>query len=150
MGSGSEPPKKGSLLDLDEPADELPEEDVPTVIPPMRGPSMTITDEHATEQARLASVLMESAPPPPDPSQAIRARLAPMSRVPALARSIAELGPIVAEPRVAYVLGFVDGVLPLETIVEVTGLPELETLEIVERLVEGGAIIFPPPRAAPG
>ena len=42
----------------------------------------------------------------------------------------------------AYVLGFIDGVLPLETIVEVAGLPELETLKILERAIEQNAISF--------
>lgn len=115
---------------------------------PMRERANTLSDEEATEQARLASVLMSSIVPPssePDPRDAIRARLAPMSRVPALAKSLPELGAAIQEPRTAYVLGFVDGLLPLETIVDVTGLPELDTLQILDRLVTAGAIIFPRP-----
>jgi hypothetical protein len=128
----------------------------------------TIIDPVATEEARIASVLMDSAPPrtaqgattaapemevnveyetvdalDPDEQLAfLRARLAPMKRIPALTRKLAELGPVIADPKMAYVLGFIDGVLPLETIVEVAGLPELETLNILERAIEQGAISF--------
>jgi hypothetical protein len=70
-------------------------------------------------------------------------RLAPLGRVPMLAKSIDQLGADLKEPRTAFVIGFIDGVLPLETIIEVTGLPELETLQILERLIAEGAIVFP-------
>lgn len=122
----------------------------------------TITDEVVTEQARLASVLMDSYPPEPAPPASterdevgrgagdaelasmtddeqiafLRARLSPMSRVPSLTRSIAELGSVIEDSKTAYLLGFVDGLLPLETIVDVAGLPELDTLKILDRAVE--------------
>lgn len=125
----------------------------------------TIVDEVATEQARLASVLMDSSPPPapkPAPHRGtgtlpsmtavtredaeelamLRARLAPMSRVPALARKLTELGTLIEDPKTAFVLGFVDGLLPLETIVEVAGLPELDTLRILERAVDQYVLTF--------
>ena len=128
----------------------------------------TITDEAATEEARIASVLMDSRPPPrtsdapgggPEVELAVRyadvdaldhdeqlaffrARLAPMSRVPALVRSITELGPVIEDPKTAYVLGFVDGLLPLDTIVEVAGLPEVDTLKILDRAVDQYLITF--------
>lgn len=124
----------------------------------------TIIDEAATEEARLASVLMDSTPPssigsyatvvpsgdfgsgdPLSESQQVvffRARLAPMSRAPSLVRSITELGSVIADPKTAYILGFVDGVLPLETIVEVAGLPELDVLRILDRAVEQVVVTF--------
>jgi hypothetical protein len=124
----------------------------------------TITDEAATEVARIASVLMDSNPPrarrsvpdieiavgysevealrPDEQLALLRARLAPMSRVPALTRKLAELGPMIEDPKTAYVLGFVDGLLPLETIVEVAGLPELETLEALDRAIDHQVITF--------
>lgn len=74
-------------------------------------------------------------------------RLMPLSRVPVLARAMAELGAVVEDPKTAYVLGFIDGLLPLETIVEVTGLPELETLHVLDRMVSLGVVTFKPPRA---
>lgn len=137
--------EKEKLLDLDDPLESgvMP---VPTVQPPMRERQITYVDDDLTEQARLASVLIDSVPPEPDGEAAIRARLAPLHRVPSPAKSIGELGPDLKEPKTAFVLGFVDGVLPLETIIEVTGLPELDTLRILDRLVEAGAIIFPPQR----
>jgi hypothetical protein len=150
--------RKPEILDLDDPlrdADEALQESgivpVPTVKPPaisapMRDRQMTLVDDDVTEQARLASVLIDSMPPRPvDPNsaQAIRARLAPLERVPELAKTIAELGDDLKEPKTAFVLGFIDGVLPLETIIEVTGLPEIETLRILDRLIAQSAIVFP-------
>lgn len=121
----------------------------------------TIVDEIATEEARIASVLMDSTPPratsgpdlavrlsevealKPDEQLAfLRARLAPMSRVPTLARPITELGTLIEDPKSAYILGFVDGLLPIETIVEVAGLPEIDALRILERAIEQHVIIF--------
>lgn len=124
----------------------------------------TITDEAATEEARIASVLMDSTPPrarasAPDIQLAVqysevealdveeqlaflRARLAPMTRIPSLTRKITELGPLIEDPKTAYVLGFIDGLLPLETIVEVAGLPELDTLRILDRAVDQYVLTF--------
>lgn len=113
----------------------------------------TIADAETTEQARIASVLMDSNPPQParaslqpHASQAdvalYRSRLAPMTRVPKLARKLTELGASIEDPKSAFVLGFVDGLLPLETIIEVAGLPELETLRILDRAIAQGAISF--------
>ncbi|HVJ91160.1 MAG TPA: hypothetical protein VM580_15260 [Labilithrix sp.] len=125
----------------------------------------TITDEAAIEEARIASVLMDSTPPKSPfgrPSEVeigvryaevdafgedeqlafFRARLAPMTRIPELTRKLTELGPVIEDPKTAYVLGFVDGLLPLETIVEVAGLPELDTLRVLDRAVEQYLVTF--------
>jgi hypothetical protein len=122
----------------------------------------TIMDEAATEEARIASVLMDSNPPGGETKSSIptvvyselealsaaeqlallRARLAPMSRVPSLSRQLCELGPVIEDPKTAYVLGFVDGVLPLETIVDVAGIPEVDTLRILERAIDEQIMIF--------
>ena len=99
----------------------------------------TLTDEAALEAARLAS--MPSSPPVVD-VEALRARLAPMDRVPSLSGSL-EQGAV--DPRTAFVLGFVDGLLPLETIVDVAGLPEQETLAILDRMIAENVIVFRPP-----
>lgn len=126
----------------------------------------TIVDEAATEEARIASVLMDSTPPPASDGGSeiqiavgysevealeadqqlafLRARLAPLTRVPALTRKITELGPLIQDPKTAYVLGFIDGLLPLGTIVEVAGLPEIDTLRILDRAVDQGVITFRP------
>lgn len=151
MGSDGQGKKK-DVLELDDPLESgvIP---VPTVKPPadvepMRENQITYVDDDLTEQARLASVLIESVPPRDDASE-IRTRvspLEPLDRVPTLAKSIDELPADLKEPRTAFVLGFIDGVLPLETIIEVTGLPEAETVSILERLIAQGAVIFPPRR----
>jgi hypothetical protein len=125
----------------------------------------TMVDEAATEEARIASVLMDSTPPAAKDAPEIeiavnysevealeddqqlaflRARLAPMTRVPALTRKITELGPLIEDPKTAYVLGFIDGLLPLETIVEVAGLPEIDTLRILDRAIDHYVVTFRP------
>jgi hypothetical protein len=76
----------------------------------------------------------------------LSARLAPLTRVPSLAKEMAELGELLEDPKTAYVLGFVDGILPLETIVDVTGLPELETLRVLERMISQAVVVFRPAR----
>lgn len=69
----------------------------------------------------------------------LRVRLAPLTRVPVFARPLGEIG-VLEDPKAAYVSGFIDGVLPLETIIDVTGLPEIDTLRILDRLSANGAI----------
>jgi hypothetical protein len=123
----------------------------------------TLADAIATEEARIASVLMDSRPPRPRsasaPDVAVRFseldalspdeqlavlhdRLSPLSRVPNLTRPLPELGALLEDPKTAYVLGFVDGLLPLQTIVEVAGLSELDTLRIFDRAITQGVIDF--------
>lgn len=140
----------------------------------------TITDEDALEAARKASVPTGLPPPrspyntkpePDDPGASVdidesefdvdllpaeeqiailRARLVPLNRIPTLTKRMTELGEIVEDPRTAYVIGFVDGLLPLDMIIEVTGLPELETLKVLDRLASLHILAFreysPPPR----
>lgn len=74
----------------------------------------------------------------------LRAGLMPLSRVPRLARQLSEMGTALEDPKTAYVVGFVDGILPLETIVDVTGLPELDTLRVLDRLASQGILLFRP------
>ena len=74
----------------------------------------------------------------------LRTNLAPLGRVPVLARKLTEIGASLEDPRAAYVIGFVDGILPLETIVDVTGLSELDTLRVLDRLVGLGILVFRP------
>lgn len=149
MGSDGKGKKEKSIVELDDPLESgvIP---VPTVKPPaddepFRERQITYVDDDLTEQARIASVLIESVPPRDDASESvrIRTRLFPLDRIPTLAKSIDELPADLREPRTAFVLGFIDGVLPLETIIEVTGLPEPETISILERLIAQGAVIFP-------
>lgn len=124
----------------------------------------TLTDDSALEEARLQSMHSNAPPPrPPMPSVEIdtgeseleslgvddqvailSVRLSPLTRVPVLAKEMTELGAVVEDPKTAYVLGFIDGILPLETIIEVTGLPELETLRVLDRMIVHGVVIFKP------
>lgn len=123
----------------------------------------TITDEAAIEEARIASVLMDSRPPRAASASApdvavrysdldglpleeqlavLRDRMDPLSRVASLSRPLTELGPLIEDPKTAYVLGFVDGLLPLETIVEIAGLPEIDTLRILDRALSQQVLEF--------
>ena len=77
----------------------------------------------------------------PDEQIAIlRARLAPLSRVPILAHQLSDIGSALEDPKTAYVIGFVDGILPLDTIIDVTGLPELDTLRVLDRMIGLGVV----------
>jgi hypothetical protein len=143
----------------------------PTIKPPfdpvqfaedaIREPMPTIVDEEATEEARITSVLMDSTPPrspsasapdlrvkvedalsPEEERAILEDRLAPLTQTPHLAKKLEELTMMIADSKTAFVLGFVDGLLPLETIVEVAGLPEIETLRILARAFDQGAIVF--------
>ncbi len=178
MGDEQAKEKKEELLDLDDPSPGSSGEEsftrpvsTPTVKPPfdpvqfaeqaIREPMPTITDEAATEEARITSVLMDSQPPrapsasapdlkvkiedalsPEEERAILEDRLGPLTQTPHLAKAPDELAMIIADPQTAFVLGFVDGLLPLETIVEVAGLPEIETLRILVRALDLGAIAF--------
>jgi hypothetical protein len=130
----------------------------------IRERATTITDEVALEAARVQSI--PTKPPGPRASVAdaeisttaedddlsalspeeqiavLRDRLAPLGRVPHLAAKLDELGEDLQDPKAAFIIGFVDGLLPLETIIEVTGLPERDTLEVLDRLIEQGHVVF--------
>ncbi|MBX3190837.1 MAG: hypothetical protein KF819_27820 [Labilithrix sp.] len=125
---------------------------LPSYLPPARAPASTRPGPLTAEpEDSVAEVDMDEADLDvlPDDEQVaiLRARLAPLTRVPALARPMTELGPLLEDPKTAYVLGFVDGILPLETIIEVTGLPELDTLRVLDRMLHHGVLVFttPPP-----
>jgi len=73
----------------------------------------------------------------------LRARMSPLDRVPRLVFRLEDLGEVVKDPKTAYVLGFVDGILPLETIVDVAGIPELDTLRILDGMIDQGVVLLP-------
>ena len=72
----------------------------------------------------------------------LRDRLGPLSRVPRLSRPVTELGDLVEDSKTAFAIGFIDGLLPLEAILDVTGLPEVDVLKIFDRLIANGAVVF--------
>ena len=114
--------------------------------PPPRRPLSTLPGPRSNPpdsfvEADVGEDEIESLPPD-DQVVILRAHLMPITRVPELARPLSELGDALADPKAAYVLGFVDGILPLETIIDVTGLPELETLRVLDRLINQGLVVF--------
>lgn len=128
---------------------------LPSQMPPARAPYSTrpgpiIVDGQDTGVEVDAGESDLDALGPDEQVAILRANLSPLTRVPALARPLAELGEVLADPKTAFVLGFVDGILPLETILDVTGLPELDTLKVLDRMLGHGLIVFvtsKPPRA---
>lgn len=123
---------------------------LPSNLPPARRPMSTVPGPllEAGRNPRDSAVEIDTGEEDLDMLDAteqvaiLTDRLAPLSRVPSLAREMAQLGPLLEDPKTAYVLGFVDGILPLETIIDVTGLPELETLRVLDRMVTQSIVIF--------
>lgn len=121
---------------------------MPTNAPPARRPMSTVPGPIDVANMRDSMVEIDAGEADLEALDAseqiaiLSARLAPLSRVPALAREMSDLGELLEDPKTAYVLGFVDGLLPLETIIEVTGLPELDTLRVLDRTVSQGVVVF--------
>ena len=119
----------------------------PTKMPPPRRPMSTVPGP-LVPSSRDSSAEIDTGEADIDAFESdvqiaiLSARLAPLTRVPALAKEMKDLGPLLEDPQTAYVLGFVDGILPLETIIEVTGLPELDTLRVLDRMVAQSVVIF--------
>jgi hypothetical protein len=123
---------------------------LPSNAPPPRGP-MSTAPGPLVPNMRDSAVEIDTGEEDfdsldPDAQVAIlTSRLAPLSRVPTLAKEITQLGGLLEDPKTAYVLGFVDGLLPLETIIDVTGLPELETLRVLDRMIAHSVVVFRSP-----
>jgi hypothetical protein len=123
---------------------------LPSIMPPPRRPMSTVPGPllDAGRNPRDSSVEIDTGEEDLESLDAseqvaiLSARLAPLTRVPSLAKDMAQLGALLEDPKTAYVLGFVDGLLPLETIVDVTGLPELETLRVLDRMVAQSVVVF--------
>ena len=125
---------------------------MPTNMPPPRSPMSTspgpLTQPPPARNPRDSAVEIDTdeedldALDPTEQIAILSDRLAPLNRVPSLAKAMTALGPLLEDPKTAYVLGFVDGILPLETIIEVTGLPELETLRVLDRMIAQAIVVF--------
>jgi hypothetical protein len=71
------------------------------------------------------------------------------SAVPWLAMTYDELRALPLDPRMAFVLSRVDGRSNVEIILDLTSLPADETLDVLDRLVELGAIELHDPDRLP-
>jgi hypothetical protein len=124
---------------------------LPSNLPPPRRPMSTVPGPlaEAGRNPRDSSVEIDAGEEDLDTLDAaeqvaiLTDRLAPLTRVPSLAKEMTQLGALLEDPKTAFVLGFVDGILPLETIIDVTGLPELETLRVLDRMVAQSIVVFP-------
>jgi hypothetical protein len=128
-----------------------------------RDRALTITNEVELEHARVASMPSDAPPVRPRAASLVEvdvaeeeldsldddaqiaillARLAPMDRVPTLAKTPNELAMHLQDSKAAYLAGFVDGLLPLETIVDVAGLPQLDSLRVLDQMITLGLAVF--------
>jgi hypothetical protein len=81
----------------------------------------------------------EAAVPPGDDDEAtLLARLGGEDAVPEMARH--DLGAQALDHRAGFLLTFIDGASPLELLLDVTGLPRLDVLRIVDELVRAGVV----------
>jgi hypothetical protein len=69
----------------------------------------------------------------------------PLGGVPCVIVTHAQLRDLPLDSRDAFVLSLVDGTLTVESIVDVTGMPEDEAMEILGRLLDLGAVGMHPP-----
>lgn len=66
------------------------------------------------------------------------------SIVPVVVKSALELRALPLDPRAGFVLTHIDGNTDLESLIDLTGLPEQETLAIIASLLSLGALAFSP------
>ena len=111
------PSPRSPSTDEDPSFDDTPERD--TAVPPYD------LESFAREEHRKASGQWRAAPP-----------VERLDGVPRLKKSLEQIHDVIADSKTAFVIGFIDGNLSLEHIVDVTGLPKKETLGIVARLIE--------------
>jgi hypothetical protein len=121
---------------------------LPSTAPPARRPMSTVPGPIEMKNMRDSAAEIDAGEAdvegldPADQLAILEGRLEPLTRVPMLAKELNELGTLLEDPKTAYVLGFVDGILPLETIIEVTGLPELDTLRVLDRMIDQAVVVF--------
>lgn len=122
---------------------------LPSSLPPPRRPMSTVPGP-LTGSPRDSSIEIDTdefdmdALGPGEQAAFLKDRLAPLTRVPTLAEEMSKLGALLEDSKTAYVLGFVDGILPLEIIIEATGLPELDTLRVLDRMIAQSVVVFRP------
>jgi hypothetical protein len=75
--------------------------------------------------------------------EGLMARLGPLSRVPRIAVASKALGGLALDHKAGFVLSLVDGSSSLETILDASGLPQLEVLRVIEDLVARGVLDLP-------
>lgn len=105
----------------------------PTVVPPfelpasVRSTAPTLPEDEDDSLGRVH--VAEKAPRPPY-----------LARVGFLTEPLVAAQRRVNDSRSAFVLGFIDGVLPLQAIVESVGLPSEEVIAILDALIQAGLI----------
>jgi hypothetical protein len=75
--------------------------------------------------------------------EGLMARLGPLSRVPRIAVASKTMGGLALDHKAGFVLSLVDGSSSLETILDASGLPQLEVLRVIEDLVARGVLDLP-------
>src|SRR4051812_26995582 len=111
-----------------------------TMVPPFDVEEFARDEDAKASHVRLRAPSGELPKDPKARTAALLARLRPLSRVPRLTKTTSELRSLVEDPATAFVLGFIDGILPLAMLVEVTGLPELDVLQVLDSLISDGLV----------
>ena len=86
--------------------------------------------------------IVSSRPPSATSEEDALARLGSLDRVPVLAVAPGELAKLSIDHRAGFLLTMIDGVTPLDMIVDASGLPRADVLEIVVTLLDRGVIRF--------
>jgi hypothetical protein len=110
------------------PTDEDPLSDTPTVV-----------DAQKLEKARRQSA--SDIDTSTFDADVVRRRLHSLSGAPRLARPMSELRDAIDDTQTAYVYAFVDGILPVQSIVTLAGLPEADTLRILHKGLADGTLL---------
>lgn len=116
---------------------------------PYRQQMATMTDPVELEVARVASTF--TSPPPAIEVSAVEvsedvvlagyeARFGSLARIPRIAVSSATLASLTLDHRAGFVLALVDGVMTIENILDVGGMPAPDTLAILQDLVDRGIV----------
>lgn len=124
--------------------------DRPTVVPAFDVEAFARDDAEASEVRVRPVAFPESFPErepfPAEPcSTLIRRTLGPPESVPCLVLTTAETIARVSDPKSAFVVGFIDGLLPIDVLVEAIGMRAPDVVAIIETLIADGLVVLKEP-----
>jgi HD-GYP domain-containing protein (c-di-GMP phosphodiesterase class II) len=117
-----------------------------------RGPSTVERVTPAPESRRSSPVTTSSAPPRAlvADDSAYRAelertyleRIGSLEKIPVLKVGMGQLSKLTLDHQAGFILSMIDGMTPIETLIDVSGIGRVEVLKIVDELVRSGAIVL--------
>jgi len=75
-----------------------------------------------------------------DLEQTLLERLGSLDRVPAVRVAPRDLAKLGIDHRAGFVLSMIDGMTPIEMLIDLSGLPRVDVLRILDELVQAGAV----------